>query len=101
MSSVGFGATQAWPAADNGMWENLAFAPLACLLYAASPAAIGLGMEWVPEAAEDVSIPARWPSQVRTDPSWVTAALWCGNTLFEARVRGILNMVDKQRDSVR
>jgi type IV secretion system protein VirD4 len=101
MSSVGFGGAQARPAADNGMWENLAFAPLTCLLYAAGPAATGLGMEWVLEAAEDVDIPPRWPLQVSTDPSWVTAALWCGNTLFEARVRGILTMVDKQRDSVK
>jgi type IV secretion system protein VirD4 len=101
MSSVGFGGTQARPAADNGMWENLAFAPLTCLLYAASPTAIGLGMEWVLEAAEDVTVPPSWPLQVSTDPSWVTSALWCGNTLFEARVRGILNMVDKQRDSVK
>ncbi len=103
MSSVGFAGTQTHPAVDNGMWENLAFAPLTCLLYAASPAATGLGMEWVLEAAEDVSATDRWPhaSQVITDPSWVMAALWCGNPLFEARVRGILNMVDKQRDSVK
>lgn len=101
MSSVGFAGTQASPAADNGMWENLAFAPLACLLFAASPGATGLGMEWVLEAAEDVSAPNRWPQQVSTDPSWVSAALWCTNALFEARVRGILNMVDKQRDSVK
>jgi len=101
MSSVGFGGTQARPATDNGMWENLAFAPLTCLLYAASPAAAGLGMEWVLEAAEDVTVPLPWPLQVSTEASWVTAALWCGNALFEARVRGILNMVDKQRDSVR
>ena len=101
MSSVGFGGSQARPAADNGMWENLAFAPLTCLLYAASPAAIGFGMDWVLEAAEDVTVPLQWPRQVTTDPSWVTAALWCGNTLFEARMRGILNMVDKQRDSVK
>jgi type IV secretory pathway TraG/TraD family ATPase VirD4 len=58
-------------------------------------------MEWVLEAAEDVEAPPRWPLQVSTDPYWVTAALWCGNTLFEARVRGILTMVDKQRDSVK
>jgi type IV secretion system protein VirD4 len=57
MSAVGFGGSQARPAADNGMWENLAFAPLTCLLYAASPAATGFGMEWVLEAAEDVSAP--------------------------------------------
>jgi type IV secretion system protein VirD4 len=103
MSSVGFGGTQARPATDNGMWENLAFAPLTCLLYAASPAATGLGMEWVLEAAEDATAPQRWPRgmQVSTEPSWVTAALWCANPLFEARVRGILSMVDKQRDSVK
>lgn len=103
MSSVGFGGAQARPAADNGMWENLAFAPLTCLLYAASPAATGLGMSWVLEAAEDVSAPQQWPRglQVSTDPSWVTAAMWSANPLFEARVRGVLAMVDKQRDSVR
>ena len=101
MSSVGFGGSQVRPAADNGMWENLAFAPLTCLLYAGSPVATGLGMEWVLEAAEDVAIPLPWPVQVSTDPAWVTAALWCGNPLFEARVRGVLSMVDKQRDSVK
>jgi hypothetical protein len=103
MSSVGFGGTAARPATDNGMWESLAFAPLTCLLYAASPAATGLGMAWVLEAAEDASTPQRWPRgvQVSTEPSWVNAALWCGNPLFEARVRGILSMVDKQRDSVK
>ena len=101
MSSVGFGGIQARPAADNGMWENLAFAPLTCLRYAASPAATGLGMEWALEAAEGVTVPLRGPHQVSTEPSWATAALRCGNPLFEARVRGILNMVDKQRDSVK
>src|SRR3979490_2027718 len=59
------------------------------------------GMEWVLEAAEDVTLPPRWPQQVSTEASWVVAALWCGNALFEARLRGILNMVDKQRDSVK
>jgi type IV secretory pathway TraG/TraD family ATPase VirD4 len=101
MSSVGFGGGQARPPADNGMWENLAFAPLTCLLYAGSPAAVGLGMDWVLEAAEDVSVPLQWPRQVSTDPSWVTSAQWCGNPLFEARMRGVLGMVDKQRDSVK
>jgi type IV secretory pathway TraG/TraD family ATPase VirD4 len=101
MSSVGFGGTQARPAADNGMWETLAFAPLTCLLYAASPAATTLGMEWALEAAEDATVPLRWPHQVSSEASWATAALWCANPLFEARVRGILSMVDKQRDSVK
>ena len=86
------------------MWENLAFAPLVCLLFAASPAALGQGMEWVLEAAEDATTPQKWPqigAQMSTDPSWVTAAMWCGNPLFEARVRGILTMAEKQRDSVK
>ena len=40
------------------MWENLAFAPLVCLLFAGqSPAALGQGMEWVLEAAEDATTP--------------------------------------------
>ena len=101
MSSVGFGGTQARPAADNGMWENLAFAPLTCLLYAASPAATGMGVDWALEAAEDVGMPPHWPRQVSTDASWAVAALWCGNPIFEARVRGVLTMADKQRDSVK
>jgi hypothetical protein len=53
MSSVGFGGARARPAADNGMWKNLAFAPLTCLLYAASPAATGLGMEWAGAGAPE------------------------------------------------
>ena len=104
MSSVAFGGAQSRPAADNGMWENLAFAPLTCLLFAASPTAHGLGMQWVLEAAEDVSVPNQWPGRgehLGTEPSWVTAATWCADRLFEARVRGILDMVDKQRDSVK
>jgi type IV secretion system protein VirD4 len=104
MSSVAFGGAQARPAVDNGMWESLAFAPLTCLLFAGSPAATGLGMEWVLEAAEDVEIPAKWPArgaQLSADPSWLTAALWCGHPLFEAWVRGVLSMADKQRDSVK
>jgi type IV secretion system protein VirD4 len=104
MSSVAFGGLQSRPSADNGMWENLAFAPLVCLLFAASPAVLGQGMEWVLEAAEDATTPQKWPqigAQMSTDPSWVTAAMWCGNPLFEARVRGILNMVEKQRDSAK
>jgi hypothetical protein len=82
MSSVGFGGSQARPAADNGMWENLAFAPLTCLLFAGSPAAVGFGMVWVLEAAEDVNVPLAWPRQVSTDPSWVTAAPTPLSTFF-------------------
>ena len=61
-------------------------------------------MHWVLEAAEDVSTPNQWPGRgekLSTEPSWVSAAMWCADRLFEARVRGILDMADKQRDSVK
>jgi type IV secretory pathway TraG/TraD family ATPase VirD4 len=101
MSSVGFAAAQARTATDGAMWENLAFAPLTCLLYAASPAAVGMGMPWVLEAAENVAKPRNWPAQMSSDPSWARAAVWCGDRLFAARVRGVLDMEAKQRDSVK
>jgi type IV secretory pathway TraG/TraD family ATPase VirD4 len=101
MSSVGFAAAQVRAAADGALWENLAFAPLTCLLYTASPVGMNGGMAWVLEAAENVLKPVRWPIQQSTDPSWAQAAAWCGNRLFEARVRGVLDMEPKQRDSVK
>ena len=36
-----------------------------------------------------------------TDASWVTAAVWSSNRYFEARVRSVLSMEAKQRDSVK
>ncbi|WP_425005003.1 type IV secretory system conjugative DNA transfer family protein [Mycolicibacterium sp. S3B2] len=88
---------------DPGPWDDLAFAPLTCLLYAASPQALGLGIDWVLEAAEDLTLPSAWPSstQMSTDPSWVTAAVWTANRYFEARVKSVLSMDAKQRDSVK
>ncbi|WP_094287317.1 type IV secretory system conjugative DNA transfer family protein [Mycobacterium lehmannii] len=86
---------------DPGPWDDLAFAPLTCLLYAASPQALGLGIDWVLEAAEDVELVNPWPTQMGTHPSWVTAAVWAGNRYFEARVRSVLGMEAKQRDSVK
>ena len=89
---------------DPGPWDQLAFAPLTCLLFAASPACTGLGMEWTLAAAEDVEQP-RIPNgrgyQISTTASWASAAAWCGDSLFEARVRGVLDMEPKQRDSVK
>jgi type IV secretion system protein VirD4 len=101
MSSVGFAGAQARTAVESAMWENLAFAPLTCLLYAGSPAALGLGMRWVLEAAENVAQPNGRPTPQSTQPSWAQAAIWCGDALFEARVRGVLDMEPKQRDSVK
>src|SRR6202171_1589425 len=101
MSSVGFADAQARTATDGAMWENLAFAPLTCLLYAAARPALGMGMAWVLEAAESVTKPRSWPVPQSMDPSWAQAASWCGDRLFEARVRGVLDMEPKQRDSVK
>jgi hypothetical protein len=50
-------------ASDQGRGNELAFAQLTCLLYAASPPAIGLAMAWTLEAAEDVTLPSSWPAQ--------------------------------------
>ena len=47
-SGVGFGgASSGQTVAAGGLWENSASAPLACLLYAASPLGNNQGMPWV------------------------------------------------------
>jgi type IV secretory pathway TraG/TraD family ATPase VirD4 len=87
---------------DPGPWDQLAFAPLTCLLFAACPSCTGGGIEWTLAAAEDVDRARKGISyQVSSAPSWASAAAWCGNRLFEARVRGVLDMEPKQRDSVK
>ena len=46
-----------------------------------------------------LSTPNQWPGRgepLGNEPSWVTAATWCADRLFEARVRGILDMVEQQ-----
>lgn len=87
---------------DPGPWDQLALAPLVCLLYAASSAATGLGMEWTLAAAENVEIqnPAG-PYQTTWAPGWASAAAWTNDPLFEARVRAVLEMESRQRDSVK
>lgn len=88
--------------AGPGPWDQLAFAPLTCLLFAASPAASGLGMDWTLEASENLEAPPRNSRyQTTFEPGWVAAAAWAGDRLFEARVRAVLNMDAKQRDSVK
>ena len=87
---------------DPGPWDQLAFAPLTCLLFAASPVATALGMEWTLEASENLDAPPlnAW-YQTTFDPGWAAAAAWTGDRLFEARVRAVLGMDAKQRDSVK
>lgn len=87
---------------DPGPWDKLAYAPLTCLLYAASPAATGLGMDWTLEASENVEKPPqKGPYQTSSAPGWAVAAAWTEDRLFEARVRAVLDMEPKQRDSVK
>jgi len=88
--------------ADPGPWDQLAFAPLTCLLFAASPAATRLGMDWTLEASENLDAPGlNGRYQTTFDPGWAAAAAWTGDRLFEARVRAVLGMDAKQRDSVK
>jgi type IV secretion system protein VirD4 len=88
--------------ADPGPWDQLAIAPLVSLLYAASPRATGQGMNWALEASENVEKPAQKGAyQTSYDPGWAAAAAWTEDRLFEARVRAVLDMEAKQRDSVK
>jgi type IV secretion system protein VirD4 len=87
---------------DPGPWDQLAFAPLVCLLYAASPRCTGQGMSWTLEGSENVEQPKqKGPYQTSYDPGWAAAAAWTEDRLFEARVRAVLDMEAKQRDSVK
>jgi hypothetical protein len=101
-SAVALSGSTSRSGADPGPWDQLAFAPLTCLLFAASPAATGLGMDWTLEASENLDAPLRGgPYQTSFDPGWAAAAAWTGDRLFEARVRAVLGMDAKQRDSVK
>ncbi|WAJ48000.1 TraM recognition domain-containing protein (plasmid) [Mycobacterium sp. Aquia_216] len=87
---------------DPGPWDQLALAPLVCLLYAASPAATRQGMEWTLAASENVEIEnLLGPFQMSWKPGWASAAAWTDDALFMARVRAVLEMEPKQRDSVK
>jgi type IV secretory pathway TraG/TraD family ATPase VirD4 len=101
-SAVALSGTAFRGGSDPGPWDQLAFAPLTCLLYAASRAGTGQGMEWTLAASENVSTPrAAGGFQLGADPSWAAAAAWTDDTLFEARVHAVLDMEAKQRDSVK
>jgi len=101
-SAVSLSGTAFRGGSDPGPWDQLAFAPLTCLLFAASRCGTGLGMDWTLEASENVTMPKlKGPFQFGAEPSWAAAAAWTGDLLFEARVRGVLDMEAKQRDSVK
>jgi type IV secretory pathway TraG/TraD family ATPase VirD4 len=101
-SAVALSGTAFRGGSDPGPWDQLAFAPLTCLLFAASSAGTGQGMEWTLAASENVATPPTMSgSQLGAEPSWAAAAAWTGDSLFEARVHAVLDMEAKQRDSVK
>jgi hypothetical protein len=101
-SAVALSGTTFRSGADPGPWDQLALAPLVCLLYAASPRCTGQGMAWALEGSENVEKPNQKGSyQTSYTPGWAAAAAWAEDPLFEARVRAVLDMEAKQRDSVK
>jgi type IV secretion system protein VirD4 len=59
-------------------------------------------MAWALEGSENVEKPnQKGPYQTSYTPGWAAAAAWAEDPLFEARVRAVLDMEAKQRDSVK
>jgi TraM recognition site of TraD and TraG len=100
-SAVALSGTAFRAGTDPGPWDQLAFAPLTCLLYAAGRGGTGQGMEWTLAASENVAQPKPGRGVQLGEPSWAAAAAVTGDALFEARVRAVLDMEAKQRDSVK
>ncbi|TXI56444.1 type IV secretory system conjugative DNA transfer family protein [Mycolicibacterium mageritense] len=97
----------------NGMWDDLALAPLTCILWAASSDST-FRMSWALQAAENPDAPdpdpktgiRDWSSVNPAKPGWAAAAsdMYCnvrGAREFQARVRGVLAQEPRQRDSVK
>lgn len=94
----------------NGMWDDLALAPLTCLLWAASTDS-SREIGWVIRGAENPWAPPPdkktgyrdWSAVDITEPGWAAAAhdMYCRNREFQARVRGLLTQEKRQRDSVK
>lgn len=108
---VGFGGvTSGATVSAGGLWESTASAPLAALLYAASPKGNGLGMPWVLNAAENYGLPdpaadtgsgpaALQPAQVPPE-SWMAAVEWCPHAMLTDPLVSMLAMDPRMRDSV-
>ncbi|MFA4085233.1 TraM recognition domain-containing protein [Mycobacteroides salmoniphilum] len=94
----------------GGMWDDLAFAPLACILWAAASDE-RMAMEWVLEAAENPWAPMpdeytgkrNWAEVDPYEPGWAAAAddHYSPPIAFQKRVRGLLCQEPRQRDSVK
>lgn len=96
MATVGFGSL-ADQVSDGGTWESQAAAPLAAILYAASDAGGGGGIDWVLRAVDNIAVEGEDVDK----PGWAMAA---GRVQqFEVLALGmmrVLDMPDRQRDSV-
>ncbi|GAC1399515.1 MAG: hypothetical protein NVSMB60_11820 [Mycobacterium sp.] len=99
-SAVALSGTAFRTGGDTGPWDQLALAPLTCLLYGGSPQATGMGMQWTLEAAENVDRPTPG-AEYEAGPGWAEAAAWSQDYLLQARVRSVLEMEPRQRDSVK
>lgn len=94
----------------NGMWDDLALAPLTCLLWAAATDS-SRGINWVIRGAENPWAPEPdaktglrdWSSVKPHIPGWAAAAdeIHCPSEEFRTRVRGLLDQERRQRDSVK
>ncbi|MBU8819260.1 type IV secretory system conjugative DNA transfer family protein [Mycolicibacterium goodii] len=98
MATVGLGSG-ADQVSDGGIWESQAAGPLAAFLYAASPAAardgVGLGMDWVLRAVDNID-----PEKV-SEPGWAQAAARCHKyEVLALSMMRTLDMEPRQRDSI-
>lgn len=96
MSAVGMGSGVD-QVSDGGIWESNTEAPLAAMLYAASPCCTGKGIEWVLLAVDNVREDKADPEA----PGWHSAARYVDHLpLFRNGLTRTLAMDTKQRDSI-
>jgi hypothetical protein len=96
MSAVGLGSGID-QVSDAGIWEANTEAPLAAMLYAASPCGNGKGIEWVLLAVDNLQKDDDNPDA----PGWHCAAQYVAQQpLFRNALLRTLAMDTKQRDSI-
>jgi type IV secretion system protein VirD4 len=96
MSAVGLGSGID-QVADAGIWEANTEAPLAAMLYAASPRGNGKGIEWVLLAVDNLQKDDKNPDA----PGWHSAARYVAEQpLFRNALLRTLAMDPRQRDSI-
>lgn len=103
IASVGMGGSTE-DVTDAGIWDTLAAAPLASILWAASPCADEIlgeqvrGIAWAMEAAEDTQTEPTGDED-EVPPCWTVAAAAVGG-IYGSKTAGILLLDPRQRDSV-